>query len=356
MEASAFIPAADSIPAAPWFFRLLLDATFAVHLLFMNAMLGLCLIGFVRSLKQTGHRAKALGQQAGMVPSFTALAVNIGVAPLLFVQALYGQFLYVSNTLMAVWWVGIFVMVMAAYGLAYRQKYALHRGEGRGTLVWALMSLLLLAVALAQTQNAVLFVRPDLWHGYFDQPDGRLLPWSDPTLWPRWLHFVTAAVAIGGLTLAMVGHRRTRHHDPHGARLTADGLHWFAWATVVQMTWGIWWLMALPQPLLLAFMGGDTAATGLLLAGLAGALTAVLLAFKGRLMATAVAAVGTVLIMTAMRGVLRQLYLQPYFDPANLSVRPEPSTVVMFLSCVAVSLGVVIWAARHPMVDKKGRV
>ena len=38
MEASAFIPAADTIPAAPWFFRLLLDATFAVHLLFMNAV------------------------------------------------------------------------------------------------------------------------------------------------------------------------------------------------------------------------------------------------------------------------------------------------------------------------------
>ncbi|AGW15262.1 hypothetical protein [Megalodesulfovibrio gigas] len=355
MDASALIPAADTIPAAPWFFRILLDATFAVHLLLMNAMLGLCMVGLVRSLKRSSPRAKALGQQAGMVPGLTALTVNIGVAPLLFVQVLYGQFLYVSNTLMAVWWFGISLVVMAAYALAYRQKYALHKGQDTGTVVWALMCLLLLAVSLAQTQNALLLVRPDLWSGYFDQPDGRLLPWGDPTLWPRWLHFVTAAAAIGGLTLAMIGHRRTKHHDPHGAHLTAEGLQWFAWATVAQFAWGVWWLMALPRPLLLAFMGGDALATGLLLAGMAGALAAVLLAFKGRLMATAAAAVATVGIMTALRGVLRQLYLQPYFDPATLPLRPEPSTVVMFLSCVALSLIVVIWAARHPMVDKKGR-
>ncbi len=354
MEASAFIPAADTIPAAPWFFRLLLDATFAVHLLFMNAVLGLCLIGLVRSLRSSGPRAEALGQQSGLVPSLTALAVNIGVAPLLFLQVLYGQFLYVSNTLMAVWWFGISLLVMAAYGLAYRQKYALHKGRESGTLVWALMTLLLLAVAMIQTNNAVLLVRPDLWQGYFDQPDGRLLAFADPTILPRWLHFVTAAVAIGGITLAMIGHKRTKNHDPRGYQLTVDGLRWFAWATLAQLVWGSWWLMTLPRPMLSAFMGGNGAATGLLLAGIAGALVSVGLAFTGRLMAAAGAAVATVGVMTALRGVLRQLYLQPFFDPGGLPLRPEPSTVIMFLSCVALSLAVVIWAAKHPKIDKGG--
>lgn len=355
MDASTLIPAADTIPAAPWFFRLLLDATFAVHLLFMNAMFGLCLIGLARSLRRSGPRAEGLGQQSGLVPSLTALTVNVGVAPLLFLQVLYGQFLYVSNTLMAVWWFGISLLVMAAYGLAYRQKYALHKSRKPGTLVWALMCLLFLAVSFLQTQNALLLIRPDLWQGYFDQPDGRLLTWDDPTLLPRWLHFVTAAAAIGGLTLAMIGRRRTSHHDPNGYQLTIDGLRWFAWATLAQIVWGIWWLMALPRPLLSAFMGGDPAASFLLLAGIAGALASVGLAFTGRLMTTAATVVVTVLIMTVLRGVLRQLYLQPYFDPSGLPLRPEPGTVVMFLSCVGLSLAVVIWAARHPKVDK-GRV
>lgn len=348
MEPSALVPAADAIPAAPWFFRLLLDATFTVHLLLMNAMLGLCLVGLARSRT----RAPALGQQAGLVPSLTALTVNVGVAPLLFVQVLYGQFLYVSNTLMGVYWFGITLAVMAAYGLAYRQKYALHKGEGSGTLLWALMCLLLLCVSLAQTHNALLLVQPQLWQGYFERPDGTLLAWGDPTLLPRWLHFVTASTAMGGLALAMIGQGRVRHHDPRGPELVAQGLNWFGWATLAQIIWGVWWLMALPRSLLPAFMGGDAVATGLLLAGMAGALASIALSFKGQLMATAIAATLTVALMTALRGVLRQLYLAPYFDPATLPVRPEPTTVAMFLLCVALSLTVVIWASRHPKIDK----
>lgn len=355
MDPHALLPAANALPAAPWFIRLLLDATFAVHVAFMNAMLGLCVIGFVRSLRRGGPRPEGLGQQAGLTPSLTALAVNIGVAPLLFLQVLYGQFLYVSNTLMGVWWLSVFMAVMAAYALAYRQKYALHARRSNGTLVWGLMCLLFLGVALAQTHNALLLVRPDLWPGFLDQPDGRLLPWNDPTLLPRWLHFVTAGVAVGGLSLALMGRRRTRRHDPNGAQLTADGLAWFSRATMVQMAWGVWWLLALPRPTMLAFMGDDPLATALLGLGVAGGAASLMLAARGKVLATAATALGTVFTMIALRGVLRQLYLQPYFSQDGLSVRPEPGSVVMYLSCVLVSLLVVVWAARHPMVDKKGR-
>jgi len=350
MDPNTLIPPADAIPAAPIFFRILLDASFAVHILFMNAMLGMSLVGFVRSLRP----AKALGQQAAMVPTATALTVNIGVAPLLFLQVLYGQFLYVSATLMAAYWFWLVPAVMGAYGLAYHQKYALHLNDRRGTLVWGLMSVLLLYASLMQTTNAQLLIHPDLWPGYFDNPSGTLTAWAAPGFFPRWLHFVAASVAMGGLVLAMTGHRRTRRNDPSGPGLTAEGLNWFGWATLVQALDGIWWLVSLPGPIMTAFMGGDHAATALLMAGITGAGAAVGLAFKGRLMPAAAAAVFTIAVMTVMRGVLRQLYLQPYFDPAGLPVTPEPSTVAMFLGFFALSLAVVVWAARHPKTDPKG--
>lgn len=350
MEPSAMIPAAEAIPAAPWLFRCLLDLTFFVHILFMNTMLGLTLLGFVRSLRSP-QATPALGQQAGMIPNLTALTVNIGVAPLLFVQVLYGQFLYVSSTLMGVYWFGVVLAVMGAYGLAYRQKYALHAGNERGTLVWGMMSVLMLYASLVQSHNAVLLVRPDLWTGYFDNPSGTMTAWSDATLLPRWLHFVTASLAVGGLALAMVGRRRTRHHDPHGEELVAQGLSWFGWATLAQFLGGVWWLMALPRPVMLGFMGGDPLATGLLLAGIAGAGAAAAFAFMRRLMPAAACGVATIAVMIAMRGVLRQFYLEPYFDPASLPVIPEPSTVAMFFGCFAVSLAVVWWAAKHPVKD-----
>jgi hypothetical protein len=350
MDPSALIAPADTIPAAPWLFRTLLDASFTVHLLFMNAALGLSLLGFVRSLRP----ARALGQQAAMVPTATALAVNIGVAPLLFLQAVYGQFLYVSSTLMAVYWFALVLAVMAAYGLAYRQKYALHKNDRRGTLVWGLMSTLFLYASLTQTTNAVLLVKPDLWSGYFTDPAGTLTAWSEPTFLPRWLHYVTASVALGGLCLAMIGHGRAKRQDPTGEALKAEGLAWFGWATLVQALDGVWWLMSLPRPLMLTFMGGDHAATALLMAGLAGTGAALAFAFKGRLMPAAGAAVITIAVMTVMRGVLRQMYLASFFDPAGLPVAPEPSTTAMFLGFFAVSIAVVAWAARHPKTDPRG--
>jgi len=348
MNPSSLIPAADAIPAAPWLFRVLLDATFAVHILFMNSVLGFTILGLVRSFRP----GPGLGQQAGLVPNLMALTVNIGVAPLLFLQVLYGQFLYVSSTLMGVYWFGLVLAVMGAYGLAYRQKYALHAGKGPGTLAWALMAVLLLYATLVQTHNAVLLVRPDLWQGYFDDPSGTLTAWGDRTLLPRWLHFVAASVAMGGIGLAMIGHRRTKHRDPHGAELTAEGLSWFGWATLAQVLIGVWWLMTLPRPIMLAFMGGDPAATALFVIGLAGAGAALAFAFKGRLMPAAGALVAVVAVMVPMRGVLRQLYLSGQFDPETLPVVAEPSTLAMFLGCFVLALVVVVWAARHPKADK----
>lgn len=350
MEPSALIPSADAIPAAPWFFRLLLDATFSVHLLFMNLMFGLTLLGFARSFRD----APGLDRQAGLVPNLTALAVNIGVAPLLFVQTLYGQFFYVASALMGVWWFALVLAVMGAYGLAYRQKHAFHARRGPGVWAWGLMCALLLYTSLAQTHNAVLTLRPDLWRGYFADQAGTMTAWADPTVVPRWLHFVLASLALGGLALAMIGHGRAKGHDPHGEEIRREGLAWFGWATLVQAGVGSWWLMALPRAMLPAFMGGDAAATALLAAGLALTLLAVAFAFRDRLMPAAGVAVALVLAMTSLRGRLRDLYLQPHFDTASLPVTPEPSSVALFLACAALSLAVVLWAARLPKIDRKG--
>jgi len=71
-------------------------------------------------------------------------------------------------------------------------------------------------------------------------------------------------------------------------------------------------------------------------------------------MPAAGAAVLTVGSMVVMRGVLRQLYLASYFSPDSLPVTPEPSTTVMFFGCFALSLGVVVWAARQPKTDPRG--
>lgn len=353
MDIRSFLPLADALPTSPFFLNVLSFITFTVHILFMNMLLGLSLIGLCRSLSP-GARAPALGQQAALVPLAAGLTVNFGVAPLLFVQTLYGQFFYVSSTLMGVYWFSLVLAVMLAYALAYRQKAALGRGEKKGTTLWALMSAILLYVAFIQTQNAVMLVRPQLWEGYFSTPNGTLLAWGDPTLFPRWLHFVIASLAMGGMALAMVGRRRTRRGDQQGAALTRQGLAWFSWATLAEAVDGLVLLKALPPEVVRPLMGGSIGASALFMLGLLGTALSLVFGFKGKLMAAASSTVVTVTLMVVLRETVRTYYLQPYFDMQTLPVHSEPSTVILFLGCFALSLAVLWWAIKHPASDAKG--
>jgi hypothetical protein len=357
MDSSALIPAAEVLPLAPWIFRVLLDVLFGAHILLVNVMLGLTLLGFIRSIRSLRTADPNTAPLVGLIPNATAVAVNLGIPPLLFLQALYGQFFYVSSTVMGVYWFAIVLAVMAAYGLAYRQKSVLARHGGRGTFVWGLMSLLMLYVTLAQTNNAVLLTNPELWNGYFDNPSGMLTAWGDPTLIPRWLHFVAASLALGGLALAMTGYGRARQGEAgdvtEGRRLVAEGLAWFGWATLAQAVDGLWLLASLPRPIRLAFLGDDPTATALLAVGLALVFATLAFAFRGRLMPAAASVLATVAVMVTIRGVLRSLSLVPYFHPDKLSVQPDYSTLAMFLICLALALVAVVWATWPPAKSHK---
>ena len=97
---------------------------------------------------------------------------------------------------------------------------------------------------------------------------------------------------------------------------------------------------------MLAFMIGEPLTRGVLVAGLALAGVTLALGFKGRVAASAVAAVATVCVMAVMREIARRAYLKPYFDPQAQPVAPEPSTVAMFLACFALALIAIWWAVR----------
>jgi len=49
------------------------------------------------------------------IPSTFALGVTFGIAPLLFVQVLYGNLIYSSSILMGVFWLLIIPFIIIAY-------------------------------------------------------------------------------------------------------------------------------------------------------------------------------------------------------------------------------------------------
>lgn len=141
------------------------------------------------------------------------------------------------------------------------------------TALFAASILGLLYVGWMFSNNMTIMLQPETWLKYFNT-DGAFLNWSDPVIYPRFLHFMTGALAIGGLFVALLGQVRTNDD------MIDTGMLWFTRATLINLAVGIWFLAALPQDILLAFMGRNIPATGTLVASLIAAAFMLIAGFK----------------------------------------------------------------------------
>jgi len=354
MDPSLLIPALEPVPSAPIWFESLRLAGFFAHLLLMNAVLGLSLIAFALETRAflagrpEAHGAARRGV-AHKIPTALALAVNFGVVPLLFLQVVYGQFFYVSSVLIARHWLMVVGLVMLAYyGLyAYDMRRAASGAAKTGLL--AVVVGCLLSTAFIYVNNMTLMLDPARWSIYFERPNGALLNLGEPTLWPRYLHFVLGATAVGGLLFSLFQQAKTRSGDPAQAeaasRAVRVGLRWFGHATFFQLLVGLWFLLRLPAPASDAILGGG-APLLVFVAGIACGVLGLLFAGLRMVWAATWATLATLLCMVALREFVRAAYLAPYFKPADLPVAPQYSPMVFFFVSLAVGLAVIAWMLR----------
>lgn len=196
------------------------------------------------------------------MPTVVAAAINLGVAPLLFLQALYGRLFFTSSVLMGWYWFAIVpILILAYYGtylLAFGERWL---GRAAGAVA-AGASLIFVAVAFMQSNNMSMMLRPDRFLPMFLQDArGLQLNFQDPTLIPRYLHMLFGAIAVAGLFVALYGAYRSGSNEPHGRWAMRHGAHWFAGATVLNVLTGIWWFGVLPREVFDRFMGGNALAT-----------------------------------------------------------------------------------------------
>ncbi len=358
MDPAALVPTPDTIPVAWGWFQFLLMLTFVLHLLVMNAMLGSGIIALVTHWTHPDGSPAICRLTAGKLTYLIAFAVNFGVAPLLFLQVLYGQFLYTSSVLMAWHWLAVIALLILAYGAAY--LYALKYkplGRARSGVLW-LVVLPLLLIGFIFSNNMTLMLRPDAWRQYFDQPNGTLLNLADPTLFPRYLHMIIGAIAIGGLFLALMA-RYQLHESPHNTeKSVSTGLNWFAIATLVQFWIGAWLLAVQPAPIRTLLLGGSPLATTFLALAVAGGLAAMLLALSRRLIPTVAVAVLTVILMTLVRDLMRRASLAPYFAPADLTMAAQTQygLMILFFILLLVTVAIIVYLLRLAAVATREEV
>ena len=348
------LPALDltPLPAPVWLFHLLLLVTFLVHVLFMNVSLGGTLIASVHGLLARGPDApgrRLVRWMAGMLPASISFTITTGVAPLLFVQVLYGQLFYAATVLVGWSWLTLLLLLVVAYYAVYLQKH----GVGGTLPAWlAVAALGFVAIAGIQTMVNVLQLTPVRWLSVATRGAS---PLADPTMLPRYLHFLLGACAVSGVFLAHLGtERAAKDPDPFYPWVARLGVRWALAATALQVADGFWLFFRLLGPLQARLMGGGAGETVLLVTGMVFGL--VLLILLSRIQEPTrerglVRAVGAVLVLTLLgmvllRDVVRGLYLAPFIRIRELPVRAQIDLLLLFLVVFVLGLATVAWMLR----------
>ncbi|MGB3211341.1 MAG: hypothetical protein WBB19_11600 [Desulforhopalus sp.] len=337
------IPQPDTIPVSWGWFQFLLLITFPLHLLAMNAMLGGLAIGIVQHLKG-GELQKRLAHRIAIaLPLVIAFVVNFGVAPLLFVQVLYGQFLYTSSILMGAFWILIVPVLIIGYYGAYLYDFRFTQLGSIGPWVALSTFFLLAVIGFFFSNNMLLMALPNQFSEYFSHQSGTLLTFNQPTFWPRFLHMFLGAIAMGGLFVALLGRFRKSVNPALAQHAEEVGLSSFLFFTSINVMIGGWYLFSLPRELMLLFMGNHIGATACFLIALLLVAGVLFVAVKKRFWLTFYHAVALVVVMTFLRSWLRSAYLKDAFTLGDLEVVPQYSPMIFFFVTLVAGILCLAW-------------
>jgi len=349
-----FMPTLDPnpLPAPYWIFKLLLVLTFFLHILAMNFMMGgavLALAAKWRS-KNRDQGKRIFVDLSKKMPVLLPATITLGIAPLLFLQVLYGQFFYASSIVMAwPWFLVLAFLTIAYYGFYYVSFHSGQDSAKTGT-VMLFSVILVFLIGFIYSNNLTLSQTPTRWRAkYFANPSGWNLNFSEPTLIPRFLHFFVAAIAVGGLLLVFLALAKWEQDREYARGLLQFGGKAFMFATMVQFLVGIWFLATLPRDLRMLFLGDNPLATILLVVGVVGGIAAIFLMSDAlrkenvRVAAYYVSVIVAVVIasMSIMRDILRDAYLKPYYRPDQFAVKTQWSVFPLFLALFVG--GVILW-------------
>jgi xanthosine utilization system XapX-like protein len=352
------IPHADPIPlpapaAMLWF---LLMLTFILHVLPMNLVLGGSILGSItEAIGRRGDRPhhRALARWLWKVmPVAIAFTSTMGVAPLLFLQVLYGRLFFTSSILMAWPWLAIVPLLILAYAGAYLRAFRSDRLGGAGAPLSWVVTFLFIAIGFLFSNNMTLMLRPAAFHSkYLADGRGLHLNLGDATLYPRYLHFLIGAIAVTGMMVVLLGLVRRRSRPEFGDWAIRYGSFWFAHSTSLNILVGIWWLIALPRETMLRFMGGNIVATVVFVfgAGLGIAVMMIMLQASKSPKPAPLAVtglIGLIVVLVAMtynRDQVRQAALESAgFEPVAW-VAPQWGPILLFVILLVAALATVGW-------------
>ncbi|HOD39609.1 MAG TPA: hypothetical protein PKL57_03555 [Candidatus Wallbacteria bacterium] len=291
-EIKLIVPAIDSVPLMghPALEKILLVFTFILHLIPMNILLGSVIIAAAlktQKLIKYGNYDLAYRLYRDilkMLPTALSLTITLGVAPLLFLQSLYGPLFYTSTILMAPFWLLILAFIMVSYYILYLLGWTEEKVLRPLRLPLLLAALAgLLYTAFMYGSNNSLMQAPQKFHSIYNSTFyGLYIYLSDINIILRFLHVIAGSILIASIAIFTISYFK-KETDRDFAVYTADYLRpVFLLAFSMQALIGFSMLFAQKPEIYSALMGKNVLQTGALWLGVAFAAVQLIAAhFKG---------------------------------------------------------------------------
>jgi len=349
----SLVPTPEVLPIARGYFDGLLLLTFPLHLLLMNAMIGAMALALWAHWCKTPVSERLAYQLAKILPLLIAFTINFGVPPLLFTQVIFGHYLYSSSIIMGVYWLSVIPVLLIMYYGAYLYDFKFWNFGRRGLPILALSGVLMLAIGFIFTNNMTLMINTEAWQEYFSHSGGLFLNLADATLVPRYLHMMVGALAVGGLAVAVLS-RLWQQKDAEVAALAmTSGMRLFFYATCVQVVLGVWFLLALPANVMMLFMGQQFIATLLFIVALVLVVSVLLTAWKKRLGRCAWLTVTLLYVMSFMRAVVREGYLNQHVVEQTVATQHDYSPLMLFVVTLVIGLALIAWMVKATLLCRE---
>ena len=196
------------LPLPEWLLVILLVFSFLVHIIFIHLMVGgsmLTLWAQIKGQKNKDYEILA-HELAGTITVNKSMAVVMGVAPLLSINALYTIYFYSANALTGGVWIMIIPLVTLAFLLTYLHKYswnvmASNRNIHIGIIGLAVCIFLFIPLIFLTNVNLMMF--PEKWSSIKGFISALLLP----NVLPRYAEFLGGCLSLTGIFMVWYNKR-----------------------------------------------------------------------------------------------------------------------------------------------------
>lgn len=339
------------LPAPTGLISFFLYLTLFFHLILVNLVLGSSLLIAIYLFKGKEKHLNIAKPMANRLPYFMAFLITFGVAPLLFIQAIYPSLFYNSLINFSVPTFLILFSLFISYILLYIGSKKWDSLKFSKNILYLFVTVLLLFVMFV-FNNIMSFIEdakeiPSL---FLNSKYAFNFYFSSPTLLARFFHFFFSSVALSGLWVAIWGVMKLNKEPEQGRWQYRSGATYFSSSTILVMFTGIWWLLVIPHESAKILFGKSLVYTTIFALLIISSVLSLVFALLGMnsikpsmfLRITGLLTAFNVFVMIILRNALREKQLKDFIDISKSEVNFKFYSFLLFVLFLVVGIYAII--------------